>query len=768
MMPAKDSEMANDARMERLRLEAEAALAKRGGQGAFSEVVSMDEHLKQMHVLDVYRAELEMQNEELRRTQLELEETRDSYADLFDFAPVGYFTLSENLRIQNVNLAGAMLLTASLSDLLMRPLSAFVIGPDLATIRRHVSEAIATGNRQACEIGLTCTGGKRIFARLESVAVPAALGSDRLVRTAIIDITERRLADEALRTLSLAVEQSPAAVIITEPTGSITYANRRFVEMTGYSLEELIGMNPRILKSGQTTDMEYKELWDAVSSGRQWCGALLDKRKDGTHYWVRSHISPVMDASGKVTHLLAIQEDITLEKIRVAGMERQATYDYLTGLPNRLLAFDRLEHALARMARERIQIAVLVLDLDNFKQINDTLGHLAGDQLLVQVGVRLTALLRAEDTVARLGGDEFMVILPSIRNARDAELIAAKIIDAFTVPFVLLPQELFCTISIGISVAPDDGVEPYDLFRNADTALYVAKAEGRNTHRYFIEHMNRRAKDRMGMVTCLRQALGRGELFLVYQPLVDIASGSVTGAEALMRWHSPELGPVDPSRFIPLAEELGLIVPFGHWLLESVCQQIRNWQAVGLSVPRIAVNISSRQLRDAEFSSQVIKHLTDNFLHVGQIVIEITESILIGDCIQTAENMRCLREAGIIFSIDDFGTGYSSLSYLQRFCPHSLKIDRSFITNLPDSVDAAILTRAIISLAQQLRMTVVAEGVETFDQLQFLRHAGCDIAQGYFFSRPVPPERLAETIATIERGPAKHSTHRPSAVHFTA
>ncbi|MEI8341517.1 MAG: EAL domain-containing protein, partial [Verrucomicrobiota bacterium] len=475
--------------------------------------------------------------------------------------------------------------------------------------------------------------------------------------------------------------------------------------------------------------------------------------------WVRSNISPVTDTTGKITHFVAIQEDITLDKLHADGVERQATYDYLTGLPNRMLAFDRLEHALTHMAREHTQIAVFVLDLDNFKHINDSLGHLAGDQLLVQVGVRLTALLRADDTVARLGGDEFLVILPSIRNALDAEAIAAKIVTAFSVPFFLLPQEMFCTISIGISVAPDDGVDPHDLLRNADTALYVAKAEGRNTHRNFVERMNVRANERMTTVTCLRHALERTELFLVYQPLVDIGSGTVVGAEALMRWSSPELGVVGPSRFIPLAEELGLIVPFGQWLLSEVCQQIQSWQAAGLSVPRIAVNVSSRQLREAGFASHVMKHLTDSGVRVDQIEFEITEGILIGECAQTAANMRDLRQAGIVFSVDDFGTGFSSLSYLQRFPLSSLKIDRSFVTELPSHADSAILTKAIISMAQQLRMSVVAEGVETPEQLEFLRQAGCDIAQGYLFSRPVPSDRFEQTIRMIERLPKGISSH---------
>ena len=419
-------------RMKRLRTEAEAALSLGAGRGFGIEYNTESEFKNKIHSLDVYRTELELQNEELRRSQQDLEEARDRYADLYDFAPLGYFTFNGQGKIIEANLTGAMILSINRSELLSRSMSAFVIVQDIANFRSHLLETIATGSRQVCEISLTRTDGARLFARLESIAVPAKDGSERLVRTAVVDITERRLAEESLRTLSLAVEQSPASVVITDTAGKIKYANWRFTEMTGYTLAELVGENPRILKSGQTTDKEYKELWDTISSGHRWTGALLDRRKDGTHFWVRSNISPVLDSSGQVTHYLAIQEDITLDKLRNDGLERQAAHDYLTGLPNRLLAFDRLKHALSGMVREQKMVAILICDLDYFKHVNDTLGHDAGDQLLIQVSERLSALLRADDTVARLGGDEFMVILHNIRCVQDCDAIAMKIIDAFS------------------------------------------------------------------------------------------------------------------------------------------------------------------------------------------------------------------------------------------------------------------------------------------------------------------------------------------------
>ena len=300
-------------------------------------------------------------------------------------------------------------------------------------------------------------------------------------------------------------------------------------------------------------------------------------------------------------------------------------------------------------------------------------------------------------------------------------------------------------------MAPDDGLDPHVLIRNADTAMYAAKAAGRNTHRYFVERMNLRVKERMTLATHLRHAMERGELHLVYQPLVNVRDGAVIGAEALMRWTSPELGPVAPGVFIPLAEELGLIVSIGQWLLETVCRQILDWRSAGEAVPRISINISSRQFREDGFATRLLKLLSDRGLQSDRIELEITESLLMLECQQTTENIRALRHAGVLFSIDDFGTGYSSLSYLKRFRLHTLKIDRAFISDLPDNGDAAILTKAIISMAQQLKMMVVAEGVETSEQLQFLKVAGCDVAQGYLFSKGVPPDQFSETIKNIKQ-----------------
>lgn len=734
--------------MARLRKNAEAAYRNGACSLVESAEQTLDDYKVQLHDLNVYRIELEMQNDELQRAYLELEETRDRYADLYDFAPIGYFTLSVECRVVDVNLAGAALLSLSRAELTGRLLTSFALVSDVKTLRNHILDAIATQERQVAEIWLTQKGGVRVLTRFETIAVP---GDGQLVRTAVADITEQRLADEMLRTLSLAVEQSPVAVLVTDIDGNIQYANTYFSEMTGYSLDELAGQNPRIQKSGQTTNTEYKQLWDTITSGAQWCGALLNKRKDGTHFWVRSRISGIKDNTGKITHYLAIEEDITLEKIRSEGLERQAAYDHLTGLPNRLLAFDRLEHSLSHMARAKNCIGVMVLDLDHFKHVNDTLGHVAGDQLLVQVGERLSALLRAEDTVARLGGDEFMVILPSVHSIHDVKVIADKITHAFSVPFVLLPQELFCTISIGISLAPKDSCDSQVLLRNADTAMYVAKAEGRNTHRFYVESMCLRAKERLSLATHLRLAVERNELSLVYQPLVNIGSGAVMGAEALMRWKNSELGSVEPGRFIPLAEELGLIVPIGQWLLTTVCYQIRDWLTSGVTVPRIAINVSSRQFREVGFARQVLSLLADYDLGVDCIELEITESLLVGENTIIIQNLYELRQAGIQFSVDDFGTGFSSLSYLQRLSLQCLKIDRSFIANLPESGDASILTKAIIGMAQQLNMTVVAEGVETVEQLQFLKQAGCDIAQGYLFSKGVPAEMFAQTIELIKK-----------------
>jgi diguanylate cyclase (GGDEF)-like protein/PAS domain S-box-containing protein len=558
------------------------------------------------------------------------------------------------------------------------------------------------------------------------------------VQSTVIDVTEHRRTVENLHKLSQAVEQSPVSVIIADTTGAIEYVNPKFVEVTGYRADEVIGRNPRLLKSGKMPPETYEELWQTIATGREWRGELLNRKKDGELFWESVSISPIKRPDGTVTHFLAAKEDITIRKEYEKRLIQQANFDEVTRLPNRVLALDRLEQAVARGRRQGSKVGLLFLDLDRFKYVNDTLGHHTGDQILKEVGARIRRCLRAADTVARLGGDEFTVILPDLMAGIDAEPVAHKILDAFAHPFHLGGREIFLTPSIGITIWPDDGDLPDELMRNADTAMYRAKEMGRNNFRFFTPELNERALTRAHMEHQIRHALERNEFDVHYQPLIDLKTGRVIRAEALLRWRNAELGHVSPEKFIPLAEEIGLITPIGEWVLKTACQQAVAWRRDGLCPPRISVNVSSRQFRGISLMQTVVDTLKATGMPPDGLELEITENLLLADIPEVVDTLRQLDGMGINLSVDDFGTGYSSLSYLRRFPVSVLKIDRSFVQDVTTDTDSATLVEAIINMARSLKLEVVAEGVETDAQMDFLRQRGCDTAQGYYFSKPLP------------------------------
>lgn len=443
--------------------------------------------------------------------------------------------------------------------------------------------------------------------------------------------------------------------------------------------------------------------------------------------------------------------------IRVTQLKQKhlfqiAHYDAVTGLPNRLLFKDRINQALARASRHKAQLAILFLDLDRFKVINDSLGHTSGDCLLQAVGDRWSQTLRTTDTItrpgeegitiARMGGDEFVILLPDIKNDLDAGRVANRIVETLSKPFMIDQQELFITASIGISLCPADGNDFETLVKNADTAMYRAKSQGRNNYQFYTAEMNARAMDRLKIETRLRRAVEQDEFLLNYQPQIDLKSGRIAGMEALIRWHQPELGLVSPADFIPLAEEIGLIIPIGEWALRTVCRQISAWQEDGFVAPRIAINVSAKQFYMQHLPDQIAQILAETGLNADQIEIELTESVLIKNVDVAVSNLHRIKKMGIQISIDDFGTGYSSLAYLKRLPIDILKIDQSFVRDLTNNPADAAIINSIITLAHSLKLRVIAEGVETEAQLKFLKSHGCDEAQGYYFSRPLPVDQI--------------------------
>ncbi|HJW26312.1 MAG TPA: EAL domain-containing protein [Rhodocyclaceae bacterium] len=549
-----------------------------------------------------------------------------------------------------------------------------------------------------------------------------------------------RRANRRLILFSQTIEQNPVGILIAGIEGKVQYANAAYQRITGEPIGGLVGAHiSETLGGGEPIDIDGAILM-AVEGERGWETERQSQRADGSLYWERLHLASVQDENGVAAHLLLSREDITERHEQQEKIAYQAHYDPLTGLPNRVLAHDRLLHAMGHSRREGTRAAAMYIDLDNFKQVNDTLGHTTGDGLLRQAAARLQAAMREEDTVARLGGDEFLIILNGLAHGDDTSAVAEKIIAAFAAPFPVDDRELVTSPSIGIAIYPDDGSDATELLRNADLAMYEAKEAGRNTYRFFDRKMNADAVERLNLLGKLRGAGDRHELVLHFQPQIDLHTGTVIGCEALLRWFHPEMGLVAPGRFIPIAEDSGLIVAIGNWVLREACRQAVAWQRAGLPPLVMAVNLSAVQFRHPDIYDTVVSALAETGLHPSCLELEITESILIRDTESVLEKATRLKELGLKLSIDDFGTGYSSLSYLKRFPVDKLKVDRSFVQDMATDSEDAALVQAIVQMAKTLGLKTIAEGVEDLPVLEKLRACHCDEVQGFLFGRPMPAD----------------------------
>ncbi len=562
----------------------------------------------------------------------------------------------------------------------------------------------------------------------------------------ILDISERRKTEDEFRKLSRAIEQSPNTVVITDTDGRIEYVNPKFSELTGYSADDVLGKTPSLWQSNETSNAIYDELWGNIKGGEEWHGEILNKKKDGSYYWAAESNSAIRDENGKITHYILIQQDITSQKETESQLNYLAYYDNLTGLPNRHLFSDRLQQAMKNADRKERLVAVLFIDLDRFKNINDSLGHDTGDILLKEAAERLKDCIRANDTVARFGGDEFILVLSDLRHVNNAINVANKIIDSFSKPFNINKMLLYVTTSIGITLYPLDDNDVDGLLKNADAAMYHAKDAGRNNFQLYSAEMTAKVEERLRVENDLRQALARNEFELYYQPQVNISDSSIVGMEALIRWQHPQHGLITPDRFISVAEESGLIVPIGKWVLREACKQNQALVSSGLPPIRVSVNLSARQFREPDLVETIDQALKDTGLDPAQLGVEITESMLMSDTKRVTRMLEELSALGVTIYVDDFGTGYSSLSYLKRFPISALKIDRTFILDIPDDQDDMAITQAVISMAKGLGIKTVAEGVETQEQLDFLKLHKCDLMQGFFFSKPVTYDKIVNLL----------------------
>ena len=584
------------------------------------------------------------------------------------------------------------------------------------------------------------------------------------INTLIIDLEaevgDHKLTAENLNKVSQAIEQSPVSVMITGLDGEIEYVNPQLCRVTGYKAEEMIGNNPRILKSGQTPEVQFKNMWNAITTGHSWSGELYNKKKNGDLFWENVTVSPIKNNENITTHYLAIKEDISLRKDYEERLLYQASYDKLTDLPNRTLAYDRIQQAIANAIREQKHIALLYMDFDHFKNINDTLGHEAGDEFLKYMAGRLKACVRDFDTVARLGGDEFLIMLVEIDEPKGGHVISfeevikrktEEILSRVSKPCVIQEMEFSVTASVGIAIFPQDGDDPHVLLRNADTAMYRSKRKGRATYEVFTPEMSDVVMKRVEIDNKLRRALENGDFYLKYQALMDAKSQTIVGAEALIRWEDDELGEVSPEEFVPLAEESGLIVEIGSWVLDTALADVKKWRDKSeFKDFYIAINLSSRQFRGKDIVENIADCLKRYDLPGSSLELEITERLLMKDVPHVVNLLNQFKEMGIRLSIDDFGTGYSSLSYLKRFPFDVLKIDRSFISDIGEDPDDTALCDAIIAMAHSLGLSIIGEGVENKLQFDFLHQRGVETIQGYYVSKPMANDEFIKFIAISE------------------
>jgi diguanylate cyclase (GGDEF)-like protein/PAS domain S-box-containing protein len=565
---------------------------------------------------------------------------------------------------------------------------------------------------------------------------------NRLVIYAIVhDISERVQAERGLREAAAVFESTAEAIMITDSSGTIRRINQAFTNMTGYSEAESLGKTPRILKSDRHDEAFYQGMWERLLSQGRWEGELWNRRKNGDIFPVWQIVSTVRDEQGKAVGFVSLFIDITQKKRDEDEIAYRANYDTLTGLPNRNLLAERLSQALKQARREGSRVAVMFIDLDFFKQVNDTLGHAVGDRLLQLVAERMRLCVRETDTIARLGGDEFVILLMDIDKIAPAGIVAEKLIAQMVEAFVIEGNEIHIGASIGITIFPDDGRDVDMLFRNADLAMYRAKTMGRNNAQFFEPALTSAALDRRALENDLRGALSRHEFRLHFLPLVDLASSKIMGVEALLRWQHPQRGLLDPGSFVPLAEETGLIREIGAWALDEASRQLAGWETAGHSLT-LAINVSIRQLPEALSVKNILAVLYKYGLTPQQLVLEITESVLLADAPAIQQWFIAAGAAGLHLAIDDFGTGYSSLAYLKRFPVRHVKIDRTFVQNMAGDAGNRALVEAILAMAHSLGLSVVAEGVEDAGQASLLRAHDCELAQGYLYSQPLPADEL--------------------------
>ena len=654
---------------------------------------------------------------------------------------------TQDMTIRSWNPAAERMFGYRADEALGRSPYDFLIPPHA---RQHVRKALsweATGDETIRVVNEILTkDGRTIWCEWFNTAMRDPNGKVTRVLAMAQEVTERLAAEQQLRLWSNVLSHSVEGIFICDPEQRILKVNSAFERITGYSAEEAIGQTPRMFHSGRQDPGFYSALWNALVSTGTWSGEIWNRRKNGELYLEWLSISVVKDERRSIAHYVGIFSDITERKAAEERVTRLARFDALTDLPNRMLLIDRLERAISAAQRTGTQVGVAFIDLDRFKEVNDSLGHNAGDALLQELARRLTGAVREDDTVARMGGDEFVVVFHHLRDAPDATACVTKLLQALRPPFELEGHEITVTASIGVSMFPNDACEARDLLRNADAAMYQAKGNGRDCFHFYTETLNRRVLDVLSLESALRRALERGEFVLHYQPQISVATGELIGAEALIRWNHPEKGLLMPGTFIPIAEERGLIRAIDQWVAQEAVRQLAAWRKSSFRSVPIAVNVSTMPFHEKDFVERIAQMISTSQVDPGLLELELTESLMMRDMDASVDVMKRLNAMGIRLSIDDFGTGYSSLNYLRRFPIQKIKIDQSFVNEMAAHPEGCRLVSGIVGLAKSLGLRVLAEGVETDEQLRLLGEQGCDEAQGFLFSRAVPVAQFEQLV----------------------
>lgn len=695
---------------------------------------------------------------QLKETQQRLQISEEKFAKAFHASPDGLLLSrqSDGLLLE-VNEGFCRLTGYNLDPRLDQTSLDLGIWVDLNERKLLLSKLKKDGFVRDFSCHIRRSDGQIRLCELSARPLPIA-GADCML-TIARDITERHLMQEKLQLAATVFENTAEGVLITDTDQRITAVNRAFSEITGYSEIEALGQTPRLLASGQHDSAFYVAMWHQLTAEGHWQGEIFNKRKNSELYPSWLTISAVRNSEREITHFVAVFADISSLKHAQAKLDYQAHHDPLTGLPNRALFENRLHAALQCSQVSNRQGAVLFLDLDRFKHINDSLGHPVGDLLLKGIAQRLKEQVRDVDTVARLGGDEFIILLPGLHKPSDASAIANKLLACFSAPFQAGEHEFFTSASIGISLYPQDGSDVASLIRNADAAMYRSKAKGRNRVEAYTRDLTAQASVRVALENELRRAIERNELSLCYQPKLSLKTQNLVGAEALIRWNHPTFGDVSPEHFIHLAEENGTILQLGDWVLEQACRQMHQWQKRYQPFGPLSINLAGAQMRQPHLAKRIEQLLKTYQLKAGDLQLEITENFIMSQAEEALSVLHQLKQLGVQLAIDDFGTGYSSLSYLKRLPLDILKIDQSFIRGLPDDPHDAAITRAIIALGRSMQLTIIAEGVENQAQQHFLAAEGCEQIQGYIVSLPLPPEEFAAGFLRLALSDLSDGTH---------